>query len=218
VVVEFTTAGLSRVQSELAAQMAAHDRLVAWVVRRQRLGSLSFAEALQAGRIGLWHALCHYDPTRGTAFSSYAVPAIARAIWDEVAAASPSPLLDVGEEVNRWEETDPGERLDQAQVRATLHALVAALPERLRAVVVAHYGLDGTLPQTFAQIGKGWGVSRQRVHQLHVAALLGLAQPSASHALRRLVERQHRTDYQRTLARQRQVARRTRRGTPRVHR
>ncbi len=211
-VVESTTSVFPRTESALAAQMATHDRLVCWVVRRQQLGPLPFAEALQAGRIGLWHALRRYDPTRGTRFSSYAVPAIARAIWDEVVAVSRVPLPVVGEEAALWEETDPSDRLHQAQVRATLHTLVAALPDRLRAVVVAHYGLDGTLPQTFAEIGQAWGVSRQRVHQLHVAALLRLAHPAFSHALRALVERQGRSDYQRTLARQRHGARVGRRG------
>ncbi len=45
--------------------MAAHDGLVYWVVRQQWRGELSFDEAVQAGRIGLWHALRGYDPTIG---------------------------------------------------------------------------------------------------------------------------------------------------------
>ena len=199
-------------ERDLAAQMAVHDHLVCWVVRRQWRGRLSFAEALQAGRIGLWHALRRYDPTRGTCFSTYAVPAIARAVWDEVAAAHAAPLRAEGDLVRVVEETDPSEALHQAQVRAMLHALVAALPTRLRVVVVAHHGLDGTPPQTFAEIGEAWGVSRQRIQQLHRQALLVLAHPATSHALRALVERQHRSDYQRTLARQHQVARVARRG------
>ena len=210
---ECITAGPFLSAAELAAQMAAHDRLVGWVVRRQRLGPLGFAEALQAGRIGLWHALRGYDPARGTCFSTYAVPAIARAVWDEVAAASPVPIPLPPAGTDRSAASDPSEDLHQAQVRATLHTMVEQLPSRLRTVVVAHYGLDETLPQTFAQIGHPWGVSRQRVHQLHVAALLWLAHPATSGALRRLVERQQRSDYQQTLARQHHRARRTRRGS-----
>jgi hypothetical protein len=64
-------------------------------------------------------------------------------------------------------------------------------------------------------IGSRWGVSRQRVQQLHVVALLRLAQPLRSLWLRALLGRQTRADYQRTLARQRQQAR-TRRRTRRV--
>jgi hypothetical protein len=41
----------------MAQALAEHERLVHWVVRRQWLGELSYAEAVQAGRIALWRAL-----------------------------------------------------------------------------------------------------------------------------------------------------------------
>src|SRR3972149_1951012 len=69
-----------------AARMAEHEGLVCWVVRQQWLGRLSFLDALHAGRIGLWRALRGYAPTRGTCFSTYAVPVIARAVWQAVEA------------------------------------------------------------------------------------------------------------------------------------
>ncbi len=59
-------------RASLNALMARHDGLVQAVVRRQVLGDLPFAEALQAGRIGLWRAILGYDVKRGTAFSTYA--------------------------------------------------------------------------------------------------------------------------------------------------
>jgi hypothetical protein len=39
----------------------------------------------------LWHALQHFDPERGTAFSSYAIPAITRTIWRAVTLAQRKP-------------------------------------------------------------------------------------------------------------------------------
>jgi DNA-directed RNA polymerase sigma subunit (sigma70/sigma32) len=59
-------------QDSLNALMARHEGLVQAIVRRQVLGDLSFAEALHAGRIGLWHAIVGFDPSRGFAFSTYA--------------------------------------------------------------------------------------------------------------------------------------------------
>lgn len=52
--------------------MSHHDGLVHAVVRQQILGDLPYEEALQAGRAGLWRAILGYDPTRRTAFSTYA--------------------------------------------------------------------------------------------------------------------------------------------------
>ena len=45
-------------------QMAQHEGLVRWVVRQQWLGGLPFDDALHEGRLGLWSALCRYDPQR----------------------------------------------------------------------------------------------------------------------------------------------------------
>jgi len=44
-----------------------HDGLVHAIIRREGSGVLTYEEALQAGRIGLWRAILGYDPGRGTA-------------------------------------------------------------------------------------------------------------------------------------------------------
>lgn len=193
---------------EVAEQVAAHEGLVQWVVRRQWRGTLSFADALHEGRLGLWRALRSYDPARGVRVGSYAVPAIRHAVWAAVARerALARPPIEVPVVVVA-EGVDPIEEVYRAQVQTAVGELVGQLPPGVRWVVVWHYGLDGRPPRTFAAIGRALGVSRQRAHQLHRAALGGLAQPAHSVALRRLVGRQQRADYQQTLARQRQQAR-----------
>jgi len=196
----------------VAAQLAAHEGLVRWVVRQQRRGPLAYADALQEGRLGLWRALRGYDPTRGTRFSTYAVPAIRHAVWAAVAqarAAEPSSPPAAGP-LMAWD--DPVEGLAAAEVAAALRVLVDQLPTGLRRVIVAHYGLGPKPAQSLAAIGRRLGVSRQRVHQLKAEALVWLAQPDHSRALRRLVGRQGRADYQQALARQRQGARARRGG------
>jgi len=53
--------------------MVRHEGLIHTVIRRQTtLDPLSYAEAVQAGRLGLWRAILHFDPRRGQAFSTYA--------------------------------------------------------------------------------------------------------------------------------------------------
>ncbi len=192
---------------DLDQQMATHEGLVRWVVRQQWRGEVAFAECLHAGRIGLWQVLRHYDPTRGTRFSSYAVPAIQHAVWAAVAGQrQEAARQEAAARLGGTALSDPVENVHRAQVRAALHAVVGRLPPRLRQVIVAHYGLDTGAPQSFAAIGAMLGVSRQRVQQLHVLALLWLAQPDHSRAVRRLLDRQRRRDYHQALARQRQHA------------
>lgn len=193
-----------------ATLLARHEGLVRWVARRQHLGPLSFADALHEGRIGLWQALRHYDPTRGTTFSTYAVPAITRAIWRAVAREQrplwPAPLPTA---TATW--LDPAEVLHAAALAEALRAAVAELPQPFRQVVIAHLGLDGRQPETFAAIGARLGRTKQRAHQLYQDATLRLAHPSASGSLRRLTDRLTRADYQATLARAARRARARRR-------
>jgi RNA polymerase sigma factor (sigma-70 family) len=230
-----------KVNAISAEQMARHEGLVRWVVRRQRLKGLPFDDALHEGRIGLWAALRRFDPECGTAFSSYAVPAIAHAVWRAVAVYRSTPTVpgsttpvDASPDtysasqsivppsgiprtpsVYDGRASDLAQVVHQSQVRSTLLSLVEYLPPRLRQVIVAHYGLADTPAQSFAAIGRTMGISRQRVHQLHVTAILWLAHPANSLPLRRLLERNRRSDYRQAIARQSKAACRARRNAPR---
>ena len=92
-----------------------------------------------------------------------------------------------------------------------LHGLVAALPHPCwRRVIVTHYGLDGCRPHTLSEIARAWGVSPQRIFHLRTEALLWLAHPARSLALRQLRNCNTVADYQTYLARQRRWRRMTR--------
>ena len=192
-----------------AALLAQHEGLVRWVVRRQRLGPLAYADAVHEGRIGLWQAIRHYDPARGTTFSTYAVPAITHAIWGAVAREQTS--LRSCPTDSLVTPDDLCEQLQAAALAPAVRAAVAGLPTPLREVVVAHHGLDGQPPATFAVIGARLGRTKQRAHQLYQDALERLAHPSPSLALRQLTDRLTRPAYRATLRRQHQRARARRR-------
>jgi RNA polymerase sigma factor (sigma-70 family) len=191
--------------------MAKHDRLVYAVMRRQALGSLPIADALHAGRIALWRAILGYDPRRGLAFSTYAWPSIARGIWDAVKAADRPPPLVLPPHSVTCGESDPITAGELAAIQAAVHDLVARLPDHLRTIIVAHYGLGDEPPASFACIGARLGLSKQRIHQLHRAALIWLRQPAHSQQLRSLLERHTLADYDQADA-QAQAERRQWRG------
>jgi DNA-directed RNA polymerase sigma subunit (sigma70/sigma32) len=87
-----------------------------------------------------------------------------------------------------------------AQVRPTLAETLARLPEQLREVIVAAYGLDEDLPRSLAAIGHRLEVSRERVRQWRNDALVLLRLPIFSARLRRLCDQDSRTAYARTQA------------------
>ncbi len=143
-----------------AAEMAEHEGLVRWVVRRQRLRGLPFEDAVHEGRIGLWRAIQGYDPRRGTRFSTYAVVAIKRSIWEAVdlhlKSGSPFAALSVADPS---EPLDLSERLAVLEAREELSELIPSLPRHLREIVVRHHGLRGHLPESFTAIGLSFGAS-----------------------------------------------------------
>ena len=186
--------------------MARHDGLVHAVVRRQVLGALPFAEALQAGRIGLWRAIQGYDPFRGTAFSTYAWPSIMRHVWRAVKVHQREQECTTNQDHVRPPQPseDPSHRLEQEAIYQVLHALVGRLAPKLRTVIVARYGLDDGPPFTYGQLGSLLGLSGERARQLHTEALVWLRHPAHSQSLRSLLGRHTLDDYQQadTLAQQ----------------
>jgi RNA polymerase sigma factor (sigma-70 family) len=174
--------------------MARHDGLAQAVVRRQVLGDLPFAEALQAARIGLWHAILGYDPQRGVAFSSYAWPSIMRAVWRAV--KTQPTCLTVHALPPTAEEADPVVASERADIEAALHQLVERLPAHLRAIIIARYGMAGDSPASFRQMGGRWGLSGERMRQLHTEALVWLRHPPHAQLLRSLLGHHRLADYQ----------------------
>jgi RNA polymerase sigma factor (sigma-70 family) len=185
-----------------------HEGLIHAVIRREGSGPLSYEEALQAGRIGLWRALLSYDPERGTAFSTYAWVAIRRHIRRAAAkivreAALRSLLEPLDQAVapsGRVAERSLDENLDRALVHDALLALVFQLPDRLRQIIIARYGLDGVLPRSLRQLGADLGLSHERIRQLQQDALAWLRHPAHSLYLRQRLDKNTVAEYRRALA------------------
>jgi RNA polymerase sigma factor (sigma-70 family) len=180
--------------------MERHEGLVHFVVQRQWLYSLEYAEALQAGRRGLWRAVLGYKPEQGLRFSTYAYQAIMRYVWGDVKSEQrrkkrEAPIRELAlfsYETGR----DPAWIKDQQEIVESLQGLVERLPGRLRQVIEAYYGLGDKEPQTLAAIGKDLGLSASRVGGLHKEALVWLSQPAHSQALRGLVARHTQRQYE----------------------
>jgi RNA polymerase sigma factor (sigma-70 family) len=186
-------------RESLNALMEIHDGLVHAVLRRQVLGDLPYAEALQAGRIGLWRAIMRFDLSRGHAFSTYAWPSIVHHVWRAVKVhtrASRSEPLEAYCEWQRIASADPAALEVAWSVHDTLHELVTRLSERLQQIIVARYGLDGQGGRYYREIGRHLGVSGERARQLHTEALVWLRHPAHSQHLRSLLAYHSLADYQ----------------------
>ena len=201
-------AGCRVCQERLVRQ---HERLVHYVLRRQVTDEVEYADLLQVGRIGLWRAVLHFDSGRGVTFSTYAVIAIQRHMWQSITQARRRAAAPRASEPARvWREAE--EYVWQSQVGAALLEAVRRLPTRPRQVIVAVYGLDGRPPRRFAAVGRAWGVSGEAVRYWHNVALVLLRLPAFSERLRQVWEQDSRAAYARsqTLSRAWQRSRRRR--------
>ena len=190
-------AGCSESLKEVMQQ---HERLVQLVVQRQWLLTLPYEEALQAGRWGLWRAIMGYDPEQGTTFGTYAYKSIMRQVWAAVKMERRRKRREVpiGVLVVIYFQagTDPAWLREQQEIRENLLGLVKRLPQRLRRVITACYGLNGKERQSLQTIGEELGICAERVRQLRNEALVWLRQPAHSQALRSLLARHTRQQYE----------------------
>jgi RNA polymerase primary sigma factor len=78
----------------------------------------------------------------------------------------------------------PSEAAAQAMLTAAVRSVLADLSERERKVVRLRFGLDDGQARTLEEVGKEFGVTRERVRQIESKSLAKLRQPLRSGQLR----------------------------------
>ena len=163
--------------------------LVLAVVRAQRRGTVRLDDLVQEGNLGLLRAVEKFDPEAGTRFSTYAVWWIRAFTWKHlkqarstvrpqsgtVAQADLSLDASIGEDgdltrLELLEDEGPGP--EDACASSEGDRLVRAALERVRKRVgqigwdIIHSRLKRDPPDTLEEIGRRWGLSRERVRQI----------------------------------------------------
>src|SRR5262249_52084604 len=64
-----------------------------------------------------------------------------------------------------------------------LRRVVSALPERERRVIELRYGLDGARPRTLEEVGRAFGLTRERIRQIERNTLTKLGSLPEAQAL-----------------------------------
>jgi len=165
----------------------ANVALVAHLARRLRPEgcTLSHADLVQEGVLGLIQAVERFDPSRGHRFSTYATWWIRGAILRAIRAASGPALVGGDDDVDALpgEERDPLEGVAREDLQAALPELLASLPAPARRVVALRFGLDGEEPHSLAETARVLGTSQARVRRVEEHALARLRALPSAHAL-----------------------------------
>ncbi len=166
--------------------------LVVAVARRQRRGAARLEDLVQEGNLGLLRAVEKFDPRVGTRFSTYAAWWIrafvgrylkesSSSVRPRAGTVAPADLsLDapIGDEegsashLERIEDErpDPEERLVSSRGDLEVRASLSRIRGRVGPLGwdIIHSRLEQDPPETLEQIGRRWGVSRERVRQVEL--------------------------------------------------
>lgn len=181
-----------RGEASARRQLVQHNlAFVVAIARKQRRGTVRLDDVIQEGNVGLMRAVEKFDPDAGTRFSTYAVWWIRAYIgkYLKEARSSVRPQsgtvaqadLSLDSAVDDENETTHLERIeDDAPGPEDTYLSTEADGEvrdalgRIRKRVgelgwdIIHNRLQQEQPRTLEEIGKRWGVSRERVRQVEL--------------------------------------------------
>jgi RNA polymerase primary sigma factor len=89
-----------------------------------------------------------------------------------------------GDLIEDSEAIQPGEAVSLTLLREQLHSVLGTLSEREAGVVSMRFGLTDGQPKTLGEIGKVYGVTRERIRQIESKTMSKLRHPSRSQVLR----------------------------------
>jgi RNA polymerase primary sigma factor len=91
---------------------------------------------------------------------------------------------ELGDLIEDSEAIQPGEAVSFTLLQEQLHAVLGTLSEREAGVVSMRFGLTDGQPRTLDEIGKVYGVTRERIRQIESKTMSKLRHPSRSNVLR----------------------------------
>jgi len=89
-----------------------------------------------------------------------------------------------GDLIEDTEAIQPGEAVSFTLLQEQLHSVLGTLSEREAGVVSMRFGLTDGQPKTLDEIGKVYGVTRERIRQIESKTMSKLRHPSRSKVLR----------------------------------
>jgi RNA polymerase primary sigma factor len=91
---------------------------------------------------------------------------------------------ELGDVIEDSEAIQPGEAVSFTLLQEQLHSVLGTLTEREAGVVSMRFGLTDGQPKTLEEIGKVYGVTRERIRQIESKTMSKLRHPSRSRMLR----------------------------------
>src|SRR5206468_5962598 len=98
-----------------------------------------------------------------------------------------------GDLIEDSEAVVPADAVSFTLLQEQLHSVLDTLSEREAGVVSMRFGLTDGQPKTLDEIGRVYGVTRERIRQIESKTMLKLRHPSRSQLLRDYLDRRNTT-------------------------
>jgi RNA polymerase primary sigma factor len=118
------------------------------------------------------------------------VEELKRVSQEPVSLASPvgEDATELGEMIEDERQRGLGSDMAARQRDAHISDLISQLPYRERLILELRYGLGGEQPHTLEEVGRRFGVTRERVRQIETRTLRRLAAAGENAELRLLID------------------------------
>jgi RNA polymerase sigma factor (sigma-70 family) len=165
------------------AIVQANLRLVVSIARKHLRPSLSLMELVSEGNVTLLRAVEGFDVHKGNRFSTYATFALMKGFARSVPQMLASGRSGGEAHLNELADVRLTSLPDRIAQRDEVRQMLTRLDDRERQVLLAHYGLDESVPATYEQVGERLGISKQRVRQIEQKAIAKLRSSIAPQTL-----------------------------------
>ena len=175
-------------------------KFVASVAKSYQGLGLSYADLIAEGNYGFMKAIDRFDYEKGFKTISYSVWWIRQAILDALENRNGIEGDSLPEEFEKqmpvdceddnmtsdteqeYMDNSPLADLDSEAGKQMLNTLLKCLSDREREVLASYFGLDGRKVITLEEIGKGLGLTKERVRQIKERALKKLRSEALSYS------------------------------------
>lgn len=159
-------------------------KFVASIAKSYKGRGLSYSELVAEGNMGLIKALDKFDETRGNKIISYSVWWIRQSILDAIEKRKANVVEDYpedyeeqldDEQTNQKAQTQPDafieEEKSDVDVKKLTTNLIDVLDQREKQVISSYFGLFDYEQKTLEEIGKCYGLTKERIRQITEKAL-----------------------------------------------